>query len=109
MFMIGMILTAFGLPFAVIMTANLKKISENPHLFRLADGISLSDAQTMISVCFLMVFVGIVLMVTSWIRCRNYVILQTIRNEEHQNYCSDCDINVVSYAQNCPICNKPLR
>lgn len=109
MFIIGLFLTAFSLPMAIVMMRNLYLVISHPNTYRLADGLSEEIVIIIAILCFVLAIIGIVLMVFGWLKRKNQATLDSIANAKKQNYCSHCNINVSEQNVNCPICGKSLK
>ena len=109
MFIIGLCLTVFTLPMAIIMMRNLSLISEHPYTYRLSNGLSEEDVAIMAILFVVLAIIGIVLMIFGWMKRRNKATLDSIVHAENQNYCSHCNINVSEQEIKCPVCGKPLK
>lgn len=109
MFLIGLCIASFALPFAVSMFRNLYLLSEYPSMYVTVNGFTENDIATMAVIFAVMAVIGIVLMIFGLIKRRNKAALDSIINDGKQNYCSNCNINVAADAVKCPVCGKSLN
>ena len=109
MFLIGLFIIAFALPLAITTLRNLYMVISHPLTYSFAAGMTATDVTMLAALYLALVGVGIVLMVFGWMRRKNKVALDSIKNCTKQNYCNHCNINVSDQSTICPVCGKILK
>ncbi len=109
MFIIGLSLTCFSVPFAIYMLDILNKTNSNPYKYQLANGITESTVENLVVLSIVMACVGVCLMIFGWVNRRNKAALNSIENHSKSNYCPNCNLNISGSSNKCPICGNKLN
>ncbi|MBR5239489.1 MAG: hypothetical protein IKW04_02795 [Clostridia bacterium] len=108
MFMIGLSLLSSGIAFAAVMSIYLSDLKSKTY-FRYIRPSEVQSMETMITVGWVLVVVGVIVMLCAWAKRKQDCAALALYNAQTQNHCPVCNIDVVSYAQHCPICGRTFR
>ena len=111
MFLIGLFLVSFSLPFAIIMFSNYNKVASNSG-YRFINGFSEESVMAIVVISLIVVAIGIILMIYGWLKRKDEARQKTIQNKSQQNksnFCRMCKVNVSTSTGKCPICGNDLK
>lgn len=109
MFLIGLSMTTSSITFLTLIFCAREIIESNPNAYRYAKALNTSTVGILVMLLVIIAIVGVSLMILGWIKRKNKAILDSIKNQTCQNYCTNCCINVETNNEQCPLCGKKLR
>lgn len=105
MFIIGLSLIGFSVPFGTYMFYILSLL--NSGKYRLTGGATKEQFETYAILCVLCAIVGVILTIFGWIKRKNKAALSAIENSAKVSRCRKCGINVSG--EKCPSCGAKLN